>query len=155
MPVVEKNIDFEKEEFKLILSSHSQRITAPRLEILSILKSSKNPLTISEIHSQMKSSKTDLATVYRTLNLFAELKIVSEIDFKDDFMRYELIFDRHHHHHVVCRTCGRIENVETCILGELERMLAQKGYTDLSHSLEFFGICEKCRAHSITVKQSR
>ncbi len=154
MTTAEKNIDFEKEEFKLILSSHSQRITAPRLEILSILKSSRNPLTIAEIHSQMKSSKTDVATVYRTLNLFAELKIVSEIDFKDDFMRYELIFDRHHHHHVVCKTCGKIENVEACILGELEKMLAQKGYTDLSHSLEFFGICENCRADSIKVKQS-
>jgi Fur family ferric uptake transcriptional regulator len=149
------HIDFEKEEFKLILNSHSQRITAPRLEILSILKSSKNPLTISEIHSQITNSKTDLATVYRTLNLFADLKIVSQIDFKDDFMRYELIFDRHHHHHIVCRTCGKVENVEACILGELEKMLAQKGYTDLTHSLEFFGVCESCRVNSINSKQRK
>lgn len=70
-------------------------------------------------------------------------------------MRYECIFDRHHHHHIVCRTCGKIENVEACILGELEKMLAQKGYTDLSHSLEFFGVCESCRVNSITSKQRK
>lgn len=136
--------DFEKDEFRVILNSLSQRITAPRLEILSILKSSKKPVTIAEIHSKMKTEKTDLATVYRTLNLFADLRIVQEIDFKDEFKRYELIFDRHHHHHIVCRSCGRVENVEACILSELERMLSKRGYSDVSHSLEFFGVCEDC-----------
>lgn len=146
----------EVEEFKVILLSHNQRITAPRLEILSILKSCKKPITISQIHAQMKSGKTDLATVYRTLNLFSELKIVAEIDFKDDFKRYELLFDRHHHHHIVCRNCGRVENVEACVLGELERMLSRKGYTDVTHSLEFFGVCESCRIseHSQTNKRN-
>jgi Fe2+ or Zn2+ uptake regulation protein len=147
-----KKVDFDREEFKIILLSHSQRVTAPRLEILSILKSSTKPLTISEIHSHIRKTKTDLATVYRTLNLFTELKIVTEIDFKDDFKRYELIFDRHHHHHIVCKECGRVENVEACVLGELEKMLARKGYTDVTHSLEFFGVCEKCRVNSLMNK---
>lgn len=146
---MQNNADLEREEFKVILLSHNQRVTAPRLEILSILKSNKKPMTISQIHSEMKDKKTDLATVYRTLNLFAELRIVSEIDFKDDFKRYELIFDRHHHHHIVCRSCGRVDNVEACVLGELEKMLQRKGYTEVTHSLEFFGICEECRTATV------
>lgn len=144
----DKITDFEKEEFKLILSSHSQRITAPRLEILAILKASSKPLTISEIHGRIKNKKTDVATVYRTLNLFAGLRIVSVIDFKDEFKRYELVFDRLHHHHIVCRNCKKIENVDACVLGELEKMLAKKGYTEVSHSLEFFGICNECRTNA-------
>ncbi len=147
---MQNNADLEREEFKVILLSHNQRVTAPRLEILSILKSNKKPMTISQIHSEMKGKKTDLATVYRTLNLFADLRIVSEIDFKDDFKRYELIFDRHHHHHIVCRSCGRVDNVEACVLGELEKMLQRKGYTEVTHSLEFFGICEECRAVTVS-----
>ena len=133
------------EEFKSILNSCSQRITNPRLEILSALKLNHDPLTISEIHGKLGSKKTDLATVYRTINLFTELGIVNEIDFKDEFKRYELIYDRHHHHHIVCRKCKRIENVETCVLDDLEKFLNKKGYTDISHSLEFFGICQNCR----------
>ena len=138
-------IDFDIEEFKVILNSRSQRITAPRLEILSVLKSNHKPLTMSEIHSKTKNKKLDLATIYRTVNLFAELGIVYEIDFKDEFKRYELMYDRHHHHHIVCKICKRVENVETCVLDELEKLLHKKGYTEISHSLEFFGVCEKCR----------
>ena len=140
--------DFTLEEFKLILSSLSQRITEPRLDILGILKENHNPLTISEIHSKLKNKKTDLATVYRTINLFAELRVVNEIDFKDEFKRYELIYDRHHHHHIVCRKCKNVENVETCVLDELENLLKKKGYSEITHSLEFFGICRSCRQAS-------
>ena len=140
--------DFTLEEFKLILSSLSQRITEPRLDILGILKENHNPLTISEIHSKLKNKKTDLATVYRTINLFAELRVVNEIDFKDEFKRYELIYDRHHHHHIVCRKCKNVENVETCVLDELENLLKKKGYSEITHSLEFFGICRNCRQDS-------
>jgi Fe2+ or Zn2+ uptake regulation protein len=98
-----------------------------------------------QIHDKIKTKKIDLATVYRTINLFAALNIVSEIDFKDEFKRYELVYDRHHHHHIVCRKCKRIENVEACILEDLEKLLNRKGYTEISHSLEFFGVCENCR----------
>ena len=140
--------DFTLEEFKLILSSLSQRITEPRLDILGILKENHNPLTISEIHSKLKNKKTDLATVYRTINLFAELRVVNEIDFKDEFKRYELIYDRHHHHHIVCRKCKNVENVETCVLDDLENLLKKKGYSEITHSLEFFGICRSCRQAS-------
>ncbi|HMS63997.1 MAG TPA: Fur family transcriptional regulator [Ignavibacteria bacterium] len=141
---VNKIKDFTSDEFKLILNNRSQRITAPRLEILSILKANHNPLTISEIHKKIKKKKIDLATVYRTINLFAEQNIVNEIDFKDEFKRYELIYDRHHHHHIVCKKCKTVENVETCMLEELEKFLNKKGYTEISHSLEFFGVCKKC-----------
>lgn len=136
--------NFILDEFRLLLNTRSQRVTTPRLEILSILKENHNPLTISEIHKKIKNKKIDLATVYRTINLFAEQNIVNEIDFKDEFKRYELIYDRHHHHHIVCKKCKVVENVETCVLEELEKFLNKKGYTEISHSLEFFGVCKKC-----------
>lgn len=142
---VKDKIDFEKEEFRIILNSRSQRVTSPRISILRILKSNHKPLTIAEIHEKLSSGKIDLATVYRTMKLFSELKIVNEIDFKDEFKRYELVYDRHHHHHIVCRICKSVENVETCILDDLEKLLSKKGYIDITHSLEFFGICKNCR----------
>ncbi|MEO6694840.1 MAG: Fur family transcriptional regulator [Ignavibacteria bacterium] len=143
-PVREEN-NFVEEEFKIILNSRSQRITASRLQILSILKVNHKPLTISEIHKKIKNKSSDLATVYRTINLFTKHNIVHEIDFKDEFKRYELVYDRHHHHHIVCKKCKNVENVEACVLEELEKLLNKKGYTDISHSLEFFGVCQNCK----------
>ncbi|MBL8006444.1 MAG: transcriptional repressor [Ignavibacteria bacterium] len=137
--------DFSEDEFRLILNARSQRITVTRIDVLSILKANHNPLTISEIHENLKNRKTDLATVYRIIKLFTELGIVNEIDFKDEFKRYELVYDRHHHHHIVCRKCKKVENVETCILEDLEKLLGKKGYTEITHSLEFFGVCSECR----------
>ena len=98
-----KNDDITFDEFKTVLQENSQRITLPRLGVLKILKSNHNPLTMSEIHDLINienfKKKIDLATIYRTVNLFVELKIVSEVNFRDEFKRYELVFDRHHHHH--------------------------------------------------------
>ena len=142
---IKNKYDNDTEEFRLILNSHSQKITKPRLEILKILKSNHKPLTISEISGKLIDDSIDLATVYRTMNLFKELNIVSLIDFKDEFKRYELIYDRHHHHHIVCRNCKKVENVETCILDNIEKFLSKKGYSEITHSLEFFGICGECR----------
>lgn len=136
------------DEFKEVLQRNAQRITLPRLEVLRILKSNHNPLTMSEIHDKVNllhpKKKIDLATIYRTVNLFVELKIVSEVNFRDEFKRYELVFDRHHHHHIVCKKCKKIENVELCLMNEIEKMLVKKGYKDISHSLEFFGVCKEC-----------
>jgi len=134
-----------EKELKFVLNSKSQRVTGQRLEVLRILKESRGPLTISEIHGKLKKKNMDLATVYRTINLFNEYRIVNEIDFKDEFKRYELIYDRNHHHHIVCRKCRSVEDVDTCILDDLEKFLSEKGYTEITHSLEFFGICRICR----------
>ncbi|HEX2786740.1 MAG TPA: transcriptional repressor [Ignavibacteria bacterium] len=127
-----------------VLCTHSLRVTSPRVEILQILRANHNPLTISEIHSKIKSKGTDLATVYRTINSFLKFNIVNEVDFKDEFKRYELIFDRHHHHHVVCKVCKKVENVDFCVGNNIEKDLKKRGYKNISHSLEFFGICQDC-----------
>lgn len=142
------NNDITFDEFKTVLQENSQRITLPRLGVLKILKSNHNPLTMSEIHELINKEnykkKIDLATIYRTVNLFVDLKIVAEVNFRDEFKRYELVFDRHHHHHIVCKKCKKIENVEQCLTNEIEKMLVKKGYKDISHSLEFFGVCKEC-----------
>ncbi|MBS1518898.1 MAG: transcriptional repressor [Bacteroidetes bacterium] len=144
MELKTKKRDKDTEEFRLILNSHSQKITKPRIKILKILKSNNKPLTIAEISEKLTDRKIDLATIYRTMNLFEELRIVNQIDFKDEFKRYELIYDRHHHHHIVCRKCRKVENVEPCLLDNIEHYLKDKGYTEVTHSLEFFGICSEC-----------
>ena len=128
-----------------ILSKKSLRITQPRLEILRVLKKCHKPVTIAEVQDILGKTKIDQATIYRTMDSFLEKKIVATYDFKDNFTRYELTVDREHHHHVVCRKCGKVENIEDCFSDEIEKDLKKKGYKDITHYMEFFGICENCK----------
>ena len=137
-----KNMEMELKE---ILGSHSFRITKPRLEILKVLKTCSKPVTIPEIQEKLGDSTIDQATIYRTINSFLKRKLLAEHNFNDNINRFELVIDRHHHHHVVCKKCGRIENIEACYSGKIEKELQERGYRDISHSMEFFGVCEKCR----------
>lgn len=134
----------DNNKLKYILISHKQRITKPRLDVLKVLNDNKKPLTISEIHSKLKSNNVDLATVYRIIKLYLELNILTEIDFREEFKRYELTFKRNHHHHIVCNVCGKIEDINICEIEEIENKFLKKGYKEVSHSLEFFGICPNC-----------
>jgi Fe2+ or Zn2+ uptake regulation protein len=46
----------------------------------------------------------------------------------------------------VCRDCGEVVLIDIpCPIGDAEKTIArQYGFRDLSHSLEFFGICSNC-----------
>lgn len=135
------------DEYKKILSAKSQRITIPRLKVLKVLGENNKPLTISNIHKLLNENskkKTDLVTVYRILDLFVKLSLVTEVNFGDEFKRYEMLKHGHHHHHIVCRVCNKVECLNICILKELEESVKQKGYSQIKHSLEFFGVCSAC-----------
>jgi Fur family ferric uptake transcriptional regulator len=50
-----------------------------------------------------------------------------------------------HHHHLVCRSCGRTVEVEgPTVETWTDRVAAEHGFTDVTHSLEIFGTCAEC-----------
>lgn len=121
------------------------KITTPRREILKTL--STNPLSAQEVHEVLKQKNfnTDLVTVYRTLELFQTLGLVSKIQFEDQTARFELIHGNEHHHHLVCIKCGLVEDItidESRFVKQIEK---QSNFQIQRHALEFFGFCKKCQ----------
>ncbi len=50
-----------------------------------------------------------------------------------------------HHHHLVCRRCGRTEEVEGRVVERWAGEIAeQHGYTEVDHTVELFGVCAPC-----------
>jgi Fur family ferric uptake transcriptional regulator len=130
------------------LRRNARKITAPRQAILNVLRRHQHPLTNREIHAALYGFECDLATVYRNLNTLEDMGMVRRFDFGDGTARFELVTegDDGHHHHLVCTRCGSVEEVEDCFPAELEAELARKhGFQQVSHKLEFFGICPKCQ----------
>lgn len=128
-----------------ILKKNRSRITPQRMGVLSVL--SDKPQSVEEVFAKVskKMRTIDLVSVYRTLALFAKLKLVRVVNFSDGKDRYEILDTEKHHHHAVCTVCGKITDVEIADEKNLEHLAEQKTkYRITSHSLEFFGICQAC-----------
>lgn len=95
-----------------------------------------------------KSPEIGLATVYRTLELLTELKIVDKINFGDGVSRYDLRKEgaAHSHHHLVCIECGSVAEIQEDLLEEVEEIVERDWKFKIKdHRLTFHGICYRCQ----------
>src|SRR3989344_9435334 len=130
-----------------LLKENKVKITSERRGILSILEKAQLPLSPSEIFRLLKLTypKANLTTVYRNLEMLEDLKLVRRLSHDKAFFSYELLFDRPHHHHLVCRNCGQVEDLDSFsekFVGEVGKKTAFKIE---GHSFEFFGLCPDCQ----------
>lgn len=127
-----------------VLREHGFRITRPRKAILDVLLKKGGPATIEEIHLGLTPGLCDLATVYRCLAAFEKLDLVRRSHFHDGTSLYELDMGPEHHHHIVCTSCRKVETLDFCVVEGLERLIRERGYRNITHMLEFFGVCRDC-----------
>jgi Fur family ferric uptake transcriptional regulator len=105
-------------------------------------------MTTKDVLKQLGQSDCDLATVYRSLHLLESIGMVKRFDFGDGVARYELVgTDKHeHHHHLICVRCAQVVEIEECFPRKWEQEIAQRhSFTAVTHKLEFFGVCPRCR----------
>ena len=133
-------------ELKQLFRDNGKSYTGVRAVILDVLRSSGSPLNPKQIRSLITTKKPDLATIYRNLSLMESLGLIQSVELGEGFKRYEINRPEYHRHHIVCRTCGKIEDVQECGLKQMEEKIFRKiGFKTEEHRLEFFGICALCR----------
>lgn len=138
-------------EIRDLLKEKDFRLTPQREAILRILlEKSDEHMTAEDIYGVTREQNPEigLATVYRTLELFEGLGVISRLDFGQGGRKYEFAGDRekHYHHHLLCLKCGEILEFNEDLLEDLEaRIGEQSGFKIVDHSLRFFGYCRKCR----------
>lgn len=134
---------------KELLREEGYFITEPREIVIDYLDELvDSPKTTEEIYGVLEEKGIDRSSVYRTLNLFAELGILEKVLFRDGVNRVELSseFGGSHHHHLVCQECGEIIEFEECGIENLQRIAEIKHSFDVeTHHMEFYGTCEDCR----------
>ena len=129
-----------------LIKEKSLSVTEPRKNILAFLLKNHGPFSMEEIHDGLGKKACDLATVYRSIVQFENSNLVERRYLGDEVLRYEYKDTVHHHHHIVCRICKSVSQMKYCFISEIEQMIRDKGYSDIAHSLEFFGVCAKCNA---------
>lgn len=108
-----------------------------------------------------RGDRVGLTTVYRYLNLLAQqgrADVVSNPDGESQFRLCGTGTTRDgrpagqsagHHHHLVCRACGRsIEVVGPQVETWAEQMASAHGYTEVTHTVEVFGLCPEHSAQA-------
>jgi Fur family ferric uptake transcriptional regulator len=121
------------------------RITDQRKSILRVLAEAEVPMSAEEAHAALVDEACDLVTAYRCLDQFEKAKIV-ELGVRENGTKVYCLGHGHgHHHHLTCRSCGRTERIDICMEEELDEVAANFGFVDLSHVMEAFGVCPKCK----------
>ncbi len=134
------------EEFSSLLHQAGFKATPTRLALLGLFHKTGKPLSIRYIQEHLSTKNTDQATVYRMVNALLQSGVVKYVDLKHGHGHYELASSSHHHH-AICEKCGKIADV-SCDTKTLQaKILKSSGFSKINdHSLEFFGICDKCAA---------
>lgn len=132
------------------LNEKDYKITSQRRVILkALLDNGEGHLSAEDVYNlvKLKNPEIGLATVYRTLELLAEMEVLQKMNFGDGRSRYELNEGEvHHHHHLICLNCGLVTEFTDDLLETLEEAIASKsGFKIVDHDLKFYGLCEKCR----------
>jgi Fur family ferric uptake transcriptional regulator len=133
--------------------SAGQRYTEQRRRLVDILSRAGSPQTITEI----LRGRRDLAqsSVYRNLAVLEQAGVVHRVHADDEFARFELTESlTGHHHHLICSTCGRVEDVavpksfERTMNRTIDQLAAGAGFATVSHRLDLFGRCRNCASGS-------
>ncbi|MEJ0000737.1 MAG: Fur family transcriptional regulator [Verrucomicrobiota bacterium] len=130
------------------LRGNGLRATHARVAIVRLLDASTVPLTLAEIHENVRAKGCDFATVFRFISILEEKELVQRVAWIDGSTRHEIRSrDGHHHHHyLICRTCHKIEPLDECVVERFEDQIAkERGYAGLSHSLQLSGVCPECQ----------
>lgn len=121
------------------------RITKPRIAIIEALQRHEGPISIERIHQEMGVEVCDLVTVYRCLAAFEQLGMVRRSYLHNGTCLYELTLQSPRHYHIICKACGATDRVDYFPVEGMERLLQERGYAEVSHVVEFFGVCPKCQ----------
>ncbi len=142
-----------QENFKSLLKQNGLKVTTQRIAILEVLSNRPDEhLTAEDIYDCVKNMYPDigLATVYRTIQVLSELKLIDKLNLNDGFVRYEIgkgsKEDCHHHHHLICVNCGQVFTFQDDLLENLEQKIeATMDFQVLNHEVKLFGICSTCK----------
>jgi Fur family ferric uptake transcriptional regulator len=126
------------------------RLTRGRREVVDALAQARGPVSAAEIRIHLDGA-VPLSSIYRTLGVLTQTDVTSLHHSRDGVTRYELAEPlQHHHHHLVCISCGRIDDVEFAAETEaavhevVASEASDRGFKAVNHSLEIEGTCEEC-----------
>jgi Fe2+ or Zn2+ uptake regulation protein len=133
------------------LTRSGARYTTGRRRVVAALSGADGPLSAAELHQEL-GGKIPVSSVYRSLAVLEHAGVVEPHHGARGLTRYEMAeWLAGHHHHLVCESCGTVEDIELPgdLEIELERLVGRvsglSSFAASGHALEVDGRCVRCR----------
>lgn len=139
------------------------RITQSRVQLLTALGRSAEPLSVEELHESIGRKGCDMVTIYRSMMVFEDHGLVQRSYRYNGTTLFERRLDLPPRYRVFCKETNRFDELDDHLtgqvraaIGELENALRSQGYSRVSHLFEFFatnkGVAEEGRSEEAPVQ---
>jgi len=118
----------------------SVRLTPQRRAVIDAVEAQEGAFTVVDVfeRARRKEPSLGLATVYRTVELLRDAGSVRQL--AGAYVRCH----SGHHHHLVCVSCGAVEETELCGAPSPTELRRRHGFRAESHEFEVYGRCARC-----------
>lgn len=135
------------QELTVILREHGYKVTPQRLAVYEALADETWHPNAEMLYKKLqpKFPAMSFATVYKTVEILHDIKVIQRLNTGEDSFRYDANVNEHYH--LRCLNCGEIEDaiMEENIKEQLTKSVeCQSGYKLLGRQFYFFGLCPKC-----------
>jgi Fur family ferric uptake transcriptional regulator len=130
------------------LEMNNHRKTPERYAILDAVYDTNGHFTLDELSEKLSEENNfpvSRATLYNTLKLFMELRLVIRHRFQGQ-TKYEACYDNNSHSHQICTVCGKVTEIKSPQVSETIANMHLKRFRKDGYSLYIYGICSSCQA---------
>ena len=137
------------ERFEQYLKRNRLKLTPQRRRILDRAYATHEHFSAEQLYEWLRDeprqARVSRATVYRTLDVLEKGGFVEGLDTGRGELVYEHVLGHEHHDHMICESCGRIEEFHDERIEQLQlEAAARKGFQVTGHVHRLTGLCKAC-----------
>jgi len=147
----------EKDVLSAYLARHGLKRSAQREVILEAFLKAGEHVSVEDLLRLVRRRRVDIGrtTIYRSLKLFKEAGLASELTYGGE-TRFEPLWNRDHHDHFICGSCGDIFEFKSPEIERIQESIARSiGFQIEGHRHHVLGLCRKCAAKNTSRGVSR